>query len=118
VVVRMAAYGKLDWERHMWCGRAATQGHNTHHFCSDVLDLLPSFKGEEHGRILHTAAPFVRAILDDAFDREFGFVFAADPVARLRAIVALHEAMLGRAQRAIARWSVVGRRCGVVKDSE
>jgi TPR repeat protein len=110
------AFGELDWERYHWWGRAAAKGISAPSFCFAVVDLLASFESGEHGRILHMVAPLIAEHLDVEKQEVFGIRMEQSSVAELQRVIELHEAMLDRARVAIACWSVVGRRCGVVKD--
>jgi hypothetical protein len=65
---------------------------------------------------LHTVAPLIRKNLRYADKTIFGFDLFKDEPDRLQRIIQLHDAMLDRARRAIACWSVSGQQCGVAKD--
>jgi hypothetical protein len=65
---------------------------------------------------LHIVAPVIRANLNIAKQKVFGYLIAASEVELLQQVIELHDAMIGRARRAIDCWSMAGRRCGVVKD--
>jgi hypothetical protein len=104
------AFGEYDWRRFLWRGRAATRGVD-HYFCESVLPLLPLFESGQHGRILHTAAPIIRAKAQ-AFSRYLD----EKQKEMLERIFELYDAMMSRARQAMLCWSVVGARCGVAKD--
>jgi hypothetical protein len=61
-------------------------------------------------------APAVKRHLNVAKRKAFGRRCEEHEVQVLLRVVALHEAMLERARQATYCWSIVGRRCGVVKD--
>jgi TPR repeat protein len=111
-----AAFGELDWERFYWLGRVAQRGLCGVVYCRAIRGLLQSFELGENGRILHTVALTVRASFDVQQRSAFGTILREAEHADLLRIVALHDAMLERARRAIACWEVVARRCGLVKD--
>jgi TPR repeat protein len=54
------SFGKLEWQRYLWWGRAAADGEGTESLVGSVVDLLPSFESGKNGRILHTVAPVLR----------------------------------------------------------
>jgi hypothetical protein len=109
------AFNELDWERYMWLGRAVAQGTGIGQLCVEVNRLWPRFEKGELGRILHTVAPVVRSICVGDLN-----VNVVSPSVRrsgmLERVLELHEAMLRRARRAIACWSMAGRRRGIMKD--
>jgi hypothetical protein len=111
------AFGEFDLERYEWWLRASRRGF-PHLGFDAILRLLPSFEEGEHGRILHVGAQVVRAGLAVPSRTPGGTerIVREDKREKLLRLVELHEAMLGRATQAIACWSIVGRRCGVVKD--
>jgi hypothetical protein len=81
-----------------------------------VCKLVPEFEKGQLGRILHTTAPLIRKNYDVVEETMFGWpVFQERAKLFARAIV-LHDGLLARARQAIACWSVVGLRVGVVKD--
>jgi hypothetical protein len=110
------AFGELDWERHMWWGRAAVRGVHGYGFCTTVISLLPSFEKFEHGRILHTAAQVVKENLNVAASALFGVPIEKKLVTKLQRVLGLHNGMLRRAKLAISSWLLVARRLGVAKD--
>jgi hypothetical protein len=103
-------FGHLDWERYHWWGFAVARGHDRSAFGNALFGLVPSFERGENGRILHTAAPVIRGFLSGP--RELGDYERE----RFEQMIELHDAMLGRARRAIDCWSVAGRRLRLVKD--
>jgi hypothetical protein len=107
------AFGHLDWERYYWWERAASRDYMVETFYSAVVTLVPSFEEGHNSRILHIVAPLIRSNFECSFACGW-------PVERelleLERVIELHDAMLDRAQSAISCWSIVGRRCGVVKD--
>jgi hypothetical protein len=105
-----------DWRWHHWMGRATVAGLHDYAFSSKSVELLPAFERGELGRVLHTAAPVIRAHLDAAHCAVFGRPVGADETQALLRVVQLHDAMLQRARAAIMCWSLVGRRCRVAKD--
>jgi hypothetical protein len=114
----LSAFGGADWERFHWWSRAAV-GYGNLSLCSDVAKLLPSFERGECGRILSIAVPVIRKNLE-TWKRHEAFLRAIDrgrfTVVQVERVIELQKAMLGRARAAIDCWSVVGRRCRVVKD--
>jgi hypothetical protein len=107
------AFGECDWERFMWWGRGAMQGAYVKELCEAVERLCPRLERGELGRILHTVAPVVRLVcVGELTDGSM----PVRSLEMLERVLELHEAMLRRARRAIACWSMAGRRCGVVKD--
>jgi hypothetical protein len=113
------AFGRLDWQRYHWWGRALANGYTDYSFGEDVLtllDLLPSFEKGEHGRLLHAVAPLVRAAVNVATTAVPRVPVSDTARAKINRLFVLNEAMLRRARRAIACWSMAGRQCGVVKD--
>jgi hypothetical protein len=116
----MRSYGKLgfgqfDWERYTWYGRAATHGVVRPLFAA-LADLVPLFELGQHGRVLHTVAVFVRGNFDVKGQEAFGVGADDDILQHCSRIVELHDAMLHRARRALACWSVVALRLGMAKD--
>jgi hypothetical protein len=109
-------YEKLQWKRYLWWGRAAVREFKAHSFRDAVLGLLVVFERCEHGRILHTVAPVIRAHLHLADRMLFGASVDEVEVKKFTLVLDLHDAMLGRARRAIACWSMAARRLRVVKD--
>jgi TPR repeat protein len=110
------AFGKHDWERYVWFGRAASKGFGQE-FSNAVVKLVPLFERGELSRVLHTVASLASAHLDRSERKVFGFrPFRRTDWKQLLRIVELHEAMRGRARAALACWSMAGLRCGVVKD--
>jgi TPR repeat protein len=108
------AFGELDWERYLWWGRAG-KGYGSY-LCTAVVLLLPSFEKGENGRILHIAAPVIAQNLHATDDVVYGSGISSVNAGKLRRMIELHNAMLGRARQAIACWSVIGQRRGVIKD--
>jgi hypothetical protein len=110
-----STFGELDWERYLWHGKAAKHGYN-YPFRMALLRLLPLFEKRENGRVLFTVGPLIKANLSVAKCRVFGERFEVDWMEKFQRVTALYGTMIGRARAAIACWSSVGRRCGVVKD--
>jgi hypothetical protein len=110
------AFAKLDWERFFWWGCSVSHGVHVNEFVDALQELLPLFETAQHGRILHTVAPVVRKGLSAQSETLFDNCLRKDELDNLERVLVLHDAMLERARRAIACWSVVGRRCGVAKD--
>jgi hypothetical protein len=110
------AFGKVDWHRFHWSGRAAKRGYAVPGFCSAMAALLPEFEQGKHGRVLFEGAPVIRGDFSDAqsvLDRCCEGWFEDK---RFQRIVELYEAMTGRARQAVLCWCVVARRHGVAKD--
>jgi hypothetical protein len=109
------AFGEHDWQRYYWWGRSVARG-----FGFDFLHALGPlealFEEGELGRVLHTVAAVLRAHVDFAEHTIGGERITEQQVEIAQRLVELHDAMLGRARRAIDCWSMAGRRCGVVKD--
>jgi hypothetical protein len=103
------AFGALDWERYLWWGRAIERGRFVPEFSRSVVRLLPSFEKGENGRILHTAAPMIRGMLEKR-PGNWG------ELESLERTMQVHNAMLLRARHAVDCWSMAGRRLRVVKD--
>jgi hypothetical protein len=61
-------------------------------------------------------APVLRANFDLAKRTVFGKITSESSLKMFQRVLALQDAMLGRARDAIRCWSVVGCRHGVVKD--
>jgi TPR repeat protein len=110
------AFGERDWERFHWWSRAVARGRAKRGFWRGTVSLLSAFEKGELGRVLHIAAPLLRANLNVVKQEVFGSYVGEEVSQKLLRVLELHEAMLDRARRAIACWSVVGRRRGVVKD--
>jgi hypothetical protein len=85
-------------------------------FCRAARKLLPSFEKVENGRILHAVAPVIRRHCDVTRGEIFGHHRSESQLLKLRRVLELHEAMLGRAARAIGCWGIVACRLGLVKD--
>jgi hypothetical protein len=85
-------------------------------FVRVVLELLTLFEMGELSRVLHVAAPVVAANLDVAHCSCFGETMSAADLSGMQRVLRLHEAMLRPAKDAVVCWSLVGRRCGIVKD--
>jgi TPR repeat protein len=106
-----------NWERYHWMGRALTAGlkcGSEFRLCS--MHYLPAFQRGEQKRILHEVAPVVAKGLDIGRCTAFDQRVEPAEFRCLAEVVGLHGAMRRRARAAIACWSVVGLRCGVVKD--
>jgi hypothetical protein len=110
------AFSDHEWERYVWWGRASTRGFGGQLFAANVVRLLPLFEKDELCLVLHTVAPVIRARFDVSSCTAFNLSVTKGMSDKLRRILELHEAMLQRARRAIDCWSVVSRRCGLVKD--
>jgi hypothetical protein len=108
-------FGAQDWERFHWWGLAAERGWDGM-FRDSVLPLVTSFEKGECGRILHTVGPVISRNLDAAKCAFFRFKLDPDDCRKLERLVALYDAMMGRARGAIHCWSIAGRRLRVVKD--
>jgi hypothetical protein len=110
------AFRKRDWERFVWWGKAALRRFLPVSFCTEVQRLLPSFKEQKMGRVLHAVAHALRAGIDVAGSRVFGEALSLELLGDMRRVVRLHDAMLVRARQAILCWSAASRRLGMVKD--
>jgi TPR repeat protein len=110
------AFGETDWDRYYWWGRGALRGNNLPAFIEAILDFIPAFQRGECGRILHTVTPVLQKTLHLVNDVVFDGTLAPDEFGDFHAVIFMHQSMLDRARAAIACWSVVGLRCGVVKD--
>jgi hypothetical protein len=110
------AFDPCDWEWFFWRGLAASRGLRVRMFCDEVVDHCASFEKGKHLRILHTAAPVIRAHLDVANCAMLGTVFSGDDMKELVRVLELHSQLIGRVRAAMLCWSMVGRRYGVVKD--
>jgi hypothetical protein len=110
------AFDEMSWERYWWQGRAAMKGFRELQFCDAVVPLFKSFEEGENARILHTVGPVLKAIDGLVGNADSALRSAAVLVRPVRHIIEMYEAMTERARRAIARWALVGRRCGLVKD--
>jgi hypothetical protein len=111
-----SAFGRADWEKYFWWGRAASRGYAHLSFCRAICGLLVSFENGENCRILHTVGPLLRGTVDAANYTLFGKSVPSDVSNQLVRVVQLHNAMLDRARAAVHCWSVAGRRIGVVRD--
>jgi hypothetical protein len=109
------AFGERDWERYKWWVRSTRRGQGLW-LSAAVVRLLPSFERGELGRILHVSTPTIRANLNVADREMFHCSIGEDEMGRVQRVIALHDAMLGRARRAVDCWSMAARRCGMVKD--
>jgi hypothetical protein len=109
-------FSEYGWERYYWRWRAASRGYSSHAFCDAVLRFLPRFDAGECGRILAIAASLISGNLDVEGGQMFWLPLQPVQIEKLLRVVELHRQMLQRARRAIACWSVVGLRYGVVKD--
>jgi hypothetical protein len=110
------SYGDLDWERYYWWGRAEHRAFNGDFFRRSIYELAPLFERGEHGRILHTVGPVIRKHLDVAERTLFTVTESEEHIQQCQRVLELYDAMLGRARAAIDCWTLVGLRCGVVKD--
>jgi hypothetical protein len=106
------AFGPQDWERFYWWGVAAAPIYGSPVFDA-IVSALPSFEDGENARCLHAIAPGIRARLALVHVEATSHPGVAKAAQR---VVELHSAMTGRAREALACWSVVGRRLGLVKD--
>jgi hypothetical protein len=111
-----AAFGERDWQRFYWWGRASMRGKGSFEFRELVIELLSSFEKGEHGRILHTVRPVIHSELLEMQRVLGGRAKGSHVLDQLRRVDQLYQAMTSRARRAIACWSAVGVRHGVVKD--
>jgi TPR repeat protein len=112
------AFGKFDWERFLWFGRAVSKGFFLSEFRDAVLALLPRFANGELSRVLHIVAPLASGNRLLAQRRLYGKELAEEQEAikKLERVAELYAPMLDRARRAVACWCIVGRRIGMVKD--
>jgi hypothetical protein len=111
------ACGEFDWLRYHWWLVAASRGYVYFgDLVPDVMRLLPLFEKGEKGRILHLFAPLLMIGLDADNKTMFGNTVSRYMVRSVQRVFLLHDAMLARARRAIACWSMAGRRLGIVKD--
>jgi hypothetical protein len=110
------AFGELHWQRFLWLGRAAAKGEDQNSYCVAVRNLLGRLEKGQLCQILHTVAPVIKNHFDAAQRTAFGDRISEERLKLLQKVIVLHEVMLFRAKLAIDCWSVVGRRCGVVKD--
>jgi hypothetical protein len=108
--------GHFDWERFYWLGCAATRGLEQHRFCDEILRLLPLFEKGEHARVLHTVGSVIRTNINVGSRFVFREPYSEDKMVKLQQVVELSDGMLVRARRAVACWSVAGRRLGLAKD--
>jgi hypothetical protein len=108
--------GDRDWERYHWWGRAVSRGYMAEGFRAAVFRLLRSFSKGENGRILQIVAPVMTVHLEAMRCTGSIPTIPAGFVKNYQRLIGLFDAMLGRARQAIACWSIVARRCGVVKD--
>jgi hypothetical protein len=116
VVFATCTYDTIDWRRFQWLALASARG-DSHTFRREVVRALSAFLKGKLGRILHIVAPVIRRGLDASRRTLFGAdVDGEKQVKKLLRVVALHDAMLVRAGRAVRCWSAVGLRCGLVKD--
>jgi TPR repeat protein len=107
-------YGKRDWERYYWWGRASSRTSCRTAFYRAIEKLLPSFERGVQGRVLHTVATVVLEPLDGVHFGEY--IEGAEAVVNMRRVIDLHAAMLGRAKNAILCLGIIARRNGIVKD--
>jgi hypothetical protein len=116
------AFGEMDWERFHWWSLGVARGFGQYSFRVGTVHLLEKFEKGKLGRILHIAAPVLKANLNVVVQEVFGIsvgkeVWQGKEVwPKLLRVLELHEAMLKRVRCAIACWSIVGRRRGVAKD--
>jgi hypothetical protein len=110
------AFGNSDWERFHWLSLAVARRFGRESLRVGTVNLLEKFEKGKLGRILHIAAPLLRANLNVVKQEVFGTYVGKDVWQKLLRVLELHQAMLDRARRGIACWSVVGRRRGVAKD--
>jgi hypothetical protein len=109
------AFGELDWERYAWVARGMLK-EKMYLLGSDLFGLLPALAEGEHGRILNTVAPALTKCLEAARLAEVARGEVTGEVRMLERALETHQLTLGRARQAVDCWSVVARRCGVVKD--
>jgi hypothetical protein len=110
------AFAECDWQRFYWWGLAAETGCNVSKFCEMLFSFFRCER-REMGRVVHTVAPLIRRHYLIRTGRFLWRLFEnKEEEAVLLRVTALHHAMLGRARRAMLCWSVVGSRCGLVKD--
>jgi hypothetical protein len=110
------AFGESDWQRFYWWGRAALKKHESRSFVDPLLKKVRSFAAGEDCRILCTVAPMIRKGLDVAKSECFGERYPNGDMTRLVRLLRLDGELRDRAGRAIACWSAVGLRHGIVKD--
>jgi hypothetical protein len=110
------AYSECDWRRYHWWVLAAIGGYGRANLIRALAPLIPSFERGENGRILHTLAPVVKAHFLHEEGSLFGIDVSGAEYFACDGILWLHGEMLGRAREALDCWSIVGRRCRVVKD--
>ncbi len=110
------AFGPRDWERFYWLARLAVRGFRRAAFCEEVLSVFPSFEEGKCGRVLLTVAPVLQEGLNVREKTFCASRLEEIEVVQLQRVMALCNAMLRRARRAIDGWSIVGRRLDVVKD--
>jgi hypothetical protein len=108
-------FGPHDWRRFHYWGRAKT-GQCRYALREGIIPLLPLFEAGQLGRVLHVAAPALRRNVYGVAGGLYRTAVTEDDESRVTRVLQLHGAMLDRARQAIACWSVVGRRLGLVKD--
>jgi hypothetical protein len=109
------AFGVFDWERYHWWNLSGAQGFRGFGCLEPIIEaLLPYFERQQKGRVLHLLAPLLRVGLEEEEDLLFDVPVSVETM--VNPVFELHAAMLARARQAIACWSVVGRRNGIVKD--
>jgi hypothetical protein len=83
---------------------------------SAACKLVPEFEKGELGRILHMAAPLIRKHFDVVEQTMSGWPMSQERAKLYASTIELHDRLLVRARQAVACWSVVALRIGVVKD--
>jgi hypothetical protein len=110
------SFGELDWRRYLWVSRATSRGSHSRVVCNSFRTLAEPLERGEMGRALHVLAPVVRKNLVVAERRLFREPLSETDISRLQRVLQLHAAMLECARSAVRCWSLVGLRCGLVKD--
>jgi hypothetical protein len=108
------AYGPEDWQRLCWWGRASRRGWCSAALLRTALGLLPRFERGGLARALFVAGPAVRALADTMLGRLAQY--EPERAQQQDRLLSLCDELMERARRAIRCWSLVGLRCGVVKD--
>jgi hypothetical protein len=110
------AFGRLDWQRYQWWGRAAQHGWAVSDICDAAVKFLQSFEAGNLSRILFEVAPIVKDHLHAPKEQTLRLAVDAVKVEKLRQVVTLFDTRRELARQTIDCWSAVGRRLGVVKD--
>jgi hypothetical protein len=119
-VLSMCFYGELfkktDPERYVWLAKAAMRGVGEEIF-SDIVEQVQDFeRGQGHANVVFAIGRAVKGCVN--VEEIFGLSEPSDPqvIDCATRSVDFFEYQLKQYRKAVDTWTIIARRCGVVKD--